>query len=1764
MRTIRIFISSPSDLTPERQTTVQVIERLHNEFKHFFDVKPVFWEHEPLLATEHFQEGLISPAECDLMVCMLWSRLGSPLPKQFDQPISGDESKKRSITGTEWEFEKAKQQFDLHGSPRIIFYRKTAPVKLDINDSSAIQSAQSEKVNIDAFFDQHFHNQDDGHTFKNAYWPFESLDEFESQMETHLRNLLKELAKEHRRNDSDEQQITWHKGSPFRGLRAFELEHASIFFGRSRARSQIFEQFQNQIKSHKAFLMVLGMSGSGKSSLVKAGVQPLLMSPKVIEGVAECRWAQFKPSDSPDELIVGLARALFREQALPESAPDKNARETIIQQIKQSPHALEAHIFSALNFIKQTKQYRDQFQVKLLIVIDQFEELFTLPGISETDRKELISLLHSLVSSGHSLVVCTMRSDFFAQCEAYPELIELMHGNGQFHLSPPTGEEIEQMIVKPAQAAGIAFEKDDNGVSLAQIIRESSSKHPSALPLLSFTLDELYRRRNDQGVLTFEAYDELGGLEGAIANRAEDVFSHFDRPTLDAFTELLPSLVTIHSEDSDTVTARSVNWSFVQQNPIRQKLVETLVNERLLVSQSQIDSPDTNTVRFTHEALLQNWKRVKDWVAFNLEQLKVRARLTTHARYWEASNRLVDELLTEGTFYHQIIELSNSDKVDLSTLEIEYIVASKESIKALEYEQQLKKTKDAKFKKMLSYAASIAAVFLVVFVYQIYSNQQSQAAFEKVKASQAIRQQEYYNGQMVKLVQQELDKGDHKKALSWALNPKPLENYTSTYGQSRQILYTALNQYPHLMTVDNQFSMIKHLSLFVPGTDGGVPKTLPFGQDFIPPNSDFGKADFDHLKYYFDEDSNQLVVFNVKDNRIEGWSAVDQSRVWKWQANQAINSVVYHAASKSWIFLLESNEVKNNSGPAIINVSKVSGETKIISYLDGKTDLSYQFQKVDNSTNIALLGISDEQVMSIQLLAKENIGLISATPLISLLSPEISRNNAISMNWKSPITLTKVNDKSLIIGDSQRRFDVFNITDGQFIDRLDVAEGLEPLVWNDGILFTNGQSGNYFWQPGLSETEVKLPFRSYKNSMVASENSQRLYFVSQGNLVSIDYNRSSPSTSENIKDRFSQRTEIAKLSSTLNEPQLLNDITSPELLYIIVEKKLIQYDIKLKKQNWKIDIDSGVTGTEINAQFIVLKYPQKDRVVFLKNQESKWIEKNDIQFLNYRLDDNVAFSIDRNNQLSRILLLSNQIEMSHSIAYPVKALSVLKNGLILTEGDHRLDLWQTDSEQEFANQEYITNGDNFTLSEASPLAAYSKASQLTVINQTTGRPIYQQDLQGDISHLFFSQTGMDLYVILNETSLHSLNIADSQLKNIFTRKTQFNNVKLFPKKNVVVVFGDENDLEVRELDSGKYTYRFIHWAGIKDAFYADGESDKLVTLTDDNTFNVWDMKTGNFVNRLSVGGQIDMASKAGDSIAFVTRYSRNETQLYDPVTDRTLGEIPYSRDEIKMLKVSPSFSSVGLLLNSNLLKIIRLDIDEASGEISVSKDIQSVANVKNFIFADSGDSVVYKRIDSQINAKKAIHFVRISDFSSDTIRQEDDLLRLRGTSIDGQLIVVDLQEEKEEGQEEAGDIRTAYFDLESGEEILQPTERSFSDEYVEHIERRAVKAIALGKLGFADKVPVLRPLPDSFLTQEIIDINAQQKLFVTRGQNNTLGVWNMDSNQLIAEFSNIGAEHRAYTTLDGTHIVIAEDGKMSIRQLYPEPIEDYGRERLAN
>lgn len=687
---IRIFVSSPADVRPERLIAERLIRRLAREFAYHFVIEPVLWEREPLTAGAHFQDNIIPPRETDLVVCILWSRLGVTLPRdRFQGALSGG-----PVTGTEWEFEDALAGFRAVKRPDLLLYRKTAPLAADLDDDARLEEARRQRRLVEDFMTRWTRDAEGG--FTAAFWDFVTTSEFEDLVENHLRELLRRRL---RGLSADGERVAgevrWHL-PPYRGLLSFEPEHAGVFFGRTKARNDLRELLQRQAARGNAFVLVMGASGSGKSSLVKAGLLPDLQLPGMIGRVALLRHLIVKPSAGGAEPLSALLDALTGAAALPE-----------LTALGLQPRAdrLVEDIRLGLDAAALTAGLLEGAEARLLVIVDQLEELFTQDRIGPDAREAFIAALEHLSASGLVFVVATMRADFFDALAESPRLAALSGGEARFLLLPPRDGEIGEIIRLPALEAGLRFEaRTETGEALDETIRAAAAAAPGALPLLSFLLDQLWQERSPEGLLSFAAYERLGGLEGALARQAEAVFARLAPDLQAAFPALLRQLVTAGQGGHGQATSRPMARAELGRTAAAEALIAALADARLLVIEGEM-------VRLAHEALITHWPRAADQIALDRDDIERRARVEAAATTWERQAQDHTLLLPKGLALVEAEDLLARRGGELPDLLTRFIALSSSTAKAAERRRLRRLRLTASVLALLAAGAGVGAWF---------------------------------------------------------------------------------------------------------------------------------------------------------------------------------------------------------------------------------------------------------------------------------------------------------------------------------------------------------------------------------------------------------------------------------------------------------------------------------------------------------------------------------------------------------------------------------------------------------------------------------------------------------------------------------------------------------------------------------------------------------------------------------------------------------------------------------------------------------------------------------------------------------------------------------------------------------------------------------------------------------------------------------------------------------------------------------------------
>src|SRR3990170_3533868 len=707
MKSVRVFVSSPGDAHFERMRVERVVERLNGEFSGIAKLEAVRWESQHYKAHATFQQQIPEAANCELVIAILRHRLGTELPEDFPTMPNGEPYP----SGTAYEILSAIEASKQKSVPDVYVFRYSEPPTVKLDDEATNRLVSEQWNRLKSFFKTWFQTQDG--KFKLAFHTFQSTDQFESEIEKLLRAWLEEKILKGR-------SVLWPidtKGSPFCGLAAFGAKHAPVFFGRSRDITKAVDALKDAGARGMPFLLVVGASGSGKSSLALAGLVPRLTAPGVVPAVDVWRVAVMRPGEHANGPVAALATRLFdtasdfedecQLAALPEIASSDYATPAeLAELLTHADETCAKPLLRALDRIaeEETKKsgYDRPVRADLLIVVDQLDELFA-GQVNEAERTRFAKLLAQLVATGRVWVIATLRADLYERFLKQPELLAIKAKGATYDLAPPGATEIDEIIRGPAIAAGLVYETDaKTGEGLDdRLIRDVD--RPDMLPLLQFTLNFLFEQRVSEGGetrLTLKAYDTLGGLAGAIDQEAERAIAPLGKDEHERLPRLLRQLATPAQSGQagapPGLSIRSVPLAEAAYDPASERLIKALVDARILLSSG---SEQNATIRLAHQRVLENWQRAKEIVAANAEFYRIRDDVEALRRRWEKSSKKRDLLIPKGVPLAEAETIAKRYPGELGVPALGFIAAS---------------GKRARFRQRL--VAATAVVFAVLAV----------------------------------------------------------------------------------------------------------------------------------------------------------------------------------------------------------------------------------------------------------------------------------------------------------------------------------------------------------------------------------------------------------------------------------------------------------------------------------------------------------------------------------------------------------------------------------------------------------------------------------------------------------------------------------------------------------------------------------------------------------------------------------------------------------------------------------------------------------------------------------------------------------------------------------------------------------------------------------------------------------------------------------------------------------------------------------------
>ena len=616
---IRIFVSSPGDVNDERKIALEVIEQLpyRPTFREKVAFRVIAWDKPgagtPMRATltpqDAINKGLPTPAECDIVIVLFWSRMGTPF-------VHTDGVEYQS--GTHWELLNAIEA----KRPETVIYRRTDEPPFKVSDADFDEKHAQYKA-VQAFFESDLFYAADG-KIKRGINMYQTPDDFRRAFEIDLEVLVLDILNrlgadvpndaplKNDENVTTIQPVAWdtHK-SPFPGLRAFTEEDAPIFFGRGYETDALIKQLHDS-----RFVAVVGASGSGKSSLVGAGLIPRLRA-NAIEGSKDWEIARLIPGESPFEHLYDALLEIF-PQFKPNPMEARRIRQNFIADMREAPQTLIDICIAGLENLPAWAQ--------VLLFVDQFEELFTLSNPDDT--KAFAAMLDAIAKSERLRVVVTMRADFYHRAVEYPQLAELLRA-GSFPLAIPKRDALRQMIERPAERAGLNFDH-----ALVDRILDDTGDEPGNLALMAYALDELYKLDDDK-ILTHNEYEQLGGVQGAIGTRAENQFMTLGLDE-NVIQQVFHALVEV--DERGTATRRREQFQPDSLPDEVRKLIKAFTEARLLTTNYDRTSKMA-TVEVAHEAILRSWPRLTEWIEDTQDDLRLLRQVRNAAAEWDEKGR---------------------------------------------------------------------------------------------------------------------------------------------------------------------------------------------------------------------------------------------------------------------------------------------------------------------------------------------------------------------------------------------------------------------------------------------------------------------------------------------------------------------------------------------------------------------------------------------------------------------------------------------------------------------------------------------------------------------------------------------------------------------------------------------------------------------------------------------------------------------------------------------------------------------------------------------------------------------------------------------------------------------------------------------------------------------------------------------------------------------------------------------------------------------
>jgi WD40 repeat protein len=507
---------------------------------------------------------------------------------------------------------------------------------------------------------------------------------------------------------------------PYRGLRVFDVGDSAFFFGREALVQWLLNEVRpaTQGQAVNRFLAIVGASGSGKSSVARAGLVAALNRDDL---PGSSRWpvAIFRPGVDPlESLAVALSRAVNVGQGAPALAE-------LIAEFQKNE--------KTLHLVARQTLPEDAPDLRVVALVDQFEEVFTLCPKEDLREALIRNLLYAAkVAQGQTLVILTMRADFYAKCAPNADLAAALSDHHCL-VGPMTEDELRQAIERPTQLVGCELEG-----GLVDLLLQDVRRQPGALPMLQHALLELWHKRDGRR-LTGKGYQEIGRLEGALQRRADATLLAFSKEQQELCRRTFLRLTQPGEGTEDTKRRASMQelLSLSGTSSAEEAIVQKLADASLLTTEADLTHKDA-FVEVAHEALIRSWPQLRKWIDADRAGLRTRIRLTEAARDWKNAGGDPAYLYT-GARLAVANEWENSHPGELSADEAEFLSCSLETQQQREASELEAARRTAnKLRRRAFVTAGAAGVALILLVVSVFLWRKSELAAGKAEEQARI------------------------------------------------------------------------------------------------------------------------------------------------------------------------------------------------------------------------------------------------------------------------------------------------------------------------------------------------------------------------------------------------------------------------------------------------------------------------------------------------------------------------------------------------------------------------------------------------------------------------------------------------------------------------------------------------------------------------------------------------------------------------------------------------------------------------------------------------------------------------------------------------------------------------------------------------------------------------------------------------------------------------------------------------------------------